>query len=73
MDTFGSGKSSPFERVDGWVWFDASLPCFLPARFRRMRVSLRNQNKCKPSIASYLSNYINSTQVQGKESREEEQ
>ena len=28
-------------------------PCFLPARFTHMRVSLRNQNKCKSSIQEY--------------------
>ena len=77
MDTFGSGKSSPFERVDfslyrfsfsfskskqysdpklssslnlGLILHDLCLSCFLPARFTRMRASLQNQNKCKPSI-----------------------
>ena len=77
-DTFGSGKSSPFQKVDfslyhflssfskskysdslpnfrhRWslVWFDTNyvrlvfrLPDLPP-----MRASLRNQNKCKPSI-----------------------
>ena len=34
----------------GLIWHDLCLPCFLPARFTRMRASLRNQNKCKPSI-----------------------
>ena len=83
MDTFGSRRSSPFERVDfsiccflssfykskqlnniitlpkllsslrlGLIWRDLCLPCFLPARFRCMRVSLRNQNTCKLSIAT---------------------
>ena len=32
------------------IWHDLRLPCFLPARFRRMRASLRNQSKCKPSM-----------------------
>ena len=30
--------------------FVICLPCFLPARFTHMCASLRNQNKCKPSI-----------------------
>ena len=30
--------------------FAVCLPCFLPARYTLMRASLRNQNKCKPSI-----------------------
>ena len=79
MDTFGSGKSSLFERFDlslyhflssfskskqhsdsppnfgrhwSWVWFDTNYVrlVFLPARFTRMGASLRNQNRCKPSI-----------------------
>ena len=33
----------------GLLRHDLCLPCFLPARFTRMRASLRNQNKCKPS------------------------
>ena len=36
----------------GLIWHDLCLPCFLPARFRRMGVSLRNQNKCNSSILS---------------------
>ena len=36
----------------GLIWRNWCLPCFLPARFRCMRVSLRNQNKCKLSIAT---------------------
>ena len=35
----------------GLIWHDLCLPCFLPARFTRMSSSLRNQNKCKPSVA----------------------
>ena len=80
MDTFGSGKSSPFERVDfslyrllslfskckfwlspkcllslklGLNRHDLCSPCFLPASFTRMGASLRNPNKCKPSIEHY--------------------
>ena len=34
----------------GLIWHDLCLLCFLPVRFTRMRASLRNQNKCKPSI-----------------------
>ena len=33
----------------GLLRHDLCLLCFLPARFTRMRASLRNQNKCKPS------------------------
>ena len=44
--------SPNFCRHWGWVWRDLCLLCFLPARFRCMRVSLRNQNKCKLSIAT---------------------
>ena len=36
----------------GLIWRDICLPRFLPAGFRRMRVSLRNQNKCKRSICA---------------------
>ena len=47
----------------GLIWHDLCLPCFLPARFTRMRASLRNQNKCKPSIGirftQCVSHYIN--------------
>ena len=32
------------------LMFVICLPCFLPARFTHMCASLRNQNKCKPSI-----------------------
>ena len=35
----------------GLIWRDLCLPLFLPSRLRRMRVSLRNQNKCKPSMS----------------------
>ena len=41
----------------GLVWHELCSPCFLPARFTRMRTSLRNQNKCKPSI-SYCFNCL---------------
>ena len=34
----------------GLIWHDICLPYFLSARFTHMRTSLRNQNKCKPSI-----------------------
>ena len=34
----------------GLIWRDICFPRFLPARLRCIRVSLRNQNKCKPSI-----------------------
>ena len=34
----------------GLIWHDLCLPCFLPARFRCMPISLQNQNKCKLSI-----------------------
>ena len=33
----------------GLIWHDLCSLCFLPTRFTRMRVSLRNQSKCKPS------------------------
>ena len=36
----------------GLIWRDLCLPRFLPAGFRRMRVSLRDQNKCKRSICA---------------------
>ena len=36
-----------------WIKF----PCFLPARFTRMNASLRNHNKCKPSIL-YMQIYV---------------
>ena len=36
----------------GLIWHNLCLPCFLPAIFTRMRASLRNPNKCKPSIRS---------------------
>ena len=32
----------------GLVWHELCSPCFFPARFTRMRATLRNQNKCKP-------------------------
>ena len=36
------------------IWYRSSTelcsPCFLPARFTHLCASLRNQNKCKPSI-----------------------
>ena len=34
----------------GLIWHNICLPYFLSARFTHMRTSLRNQNKCKPSI-----------------------
>ena len=38
----------------GFIWYGLCLPCFLPARFTCMRVSLRNENKSKPSIEALL-------------------
>ena len=35
----------------GLIWRDLCLPLFLPSRLKRMRVSLRNHNKCKPSMS----------------------
>ena len=32
------------------IWHSLCLPCFLPAWFMHERTSLRNQNKCRPSI-----------------------
>ena len=34
----------------GLVWHKSRSPCFLPARFKCIYTSFRNQNKCKPSI-----------------------
>ena len=38
----------------GLIRHDLCLTCFLPVRFTRMRTSLRNQSKCKPSISQVL-------------------
>ena len=38
----------------GLIWRNLCLPRFLSARFTRMRASLWNQNKCKPSICIML-------------------
>ena len=38
----------------GLIRHDLCLTCFLPVRFTRMRASLRNQSKCKPSISQVL-------------------
>ena len=35
--------------AEAWLGLTLCSPCFLPARFTRMRPNLRNQNKCKPS------------------------
>ena len=55
LSSFSKSKEyydSPQTFVVSGAGFDLMrhLPCFLPARFRRMRVSLGNQNKCKPCI-----------------------
>ena len=42
----------------GLIWHDLCLSRFLPARFTRMRASLRNQNKCKPSIVKEASEAV---------------
>ena len=35
--------------AEAWLGLTLCSPCFLPARFTRIRANLRNQNKSKPS------------------------
>ena len=52
QDTFETRKRSFICSFSICMTVPLSLACFLPARFTRMYTSLRNQNKCKPSICS---------------------